>query len=227
MDASGRLYSCERDERRVSRLEKDGSVTVIASSWQGKMLNSPNDVVVRRESHVYFSDPRWTLYVADSQERKIYAYDLDVEGNASHEWVFIAGIEGTPDGLRVAKNGNLYNPPIVHVGRWHARAHPDHATDHRGGAQSENPERSRTKSRPGPQGAPNRPQVGNRLATCPTQAGGSGERPRRLTSSFIGRENSGRARGARTSAGTTHNRVNAVRLSPGMDARKTMRGLVG
>ena len=49
-----------------------------------------------------------TLYVADSQERKILVYDLDSEGNALHERVAIQGIEGSPDGLRVAANGNLY-----------------------------------------------------------------------------------------------------------------------
>ena len=151
MDAQGRLYSCERDGRRVSRLEKDGSIRVIASEWQGKRLNSPNDVIVRRDGHVYFSDPASkavlepqelgfngvyhvtpegklslingkmarpngvaltpdgrTLYVADSQERKILAYDLDGAGNASHERVFLSDIDGSPDGLRVAKNGNIY-----------------------------------------------------------------------------------------------------------------------
>lgn len=49
-----------------------------------------------------------TLYVADSQDKKILVYDLDAEGNASHERTFIAKIDGTPDGLRVAENGNLY-----------------------------------------------------------------------------------------------------------------------
>jgi gluconolactonase len=150
MDVQGRLYTCERDGHRVVRQEKDGTETVIASEYEGKRLNSPNDVVVRRDGQVYFSDPASaavleprelsfngvyhvnpqgkitliatmprpngvaltqdgrTLYVADSQEKKILAYDLDADGNASHERVFISGIDGTPDGLRVATNGNLY-----------------------------------------------------------------------------------------------------------------------
>jgi gluconolactonase len=123
---------------------------VVASQYEGKALNSPNDVVVRRDGQVYFSDPASaavleprelsfngvyhvnpqgkvtliakmprpngvaltpdgrTLYVADTQEKKILAYDLDAEGNASHERTFISEIDGSPDGLRVAANGNLY-----------------------------------------------------------------------------------------------------------------------
>ena len=57
MDSQGRLYSCEQDGHRVVRMEKDGRLTVIASEYEGKRLNSPNDVVVRRDGHVYFSDP--------------------------------------------------------------------------------------------------------------------------------------------------------------------------
>jgi gluconolactonase len=150
MDSHGRLYSCERDGRRVVRMEKDGSLTVIASKFEGKRLNDPNDIVVRRDGQVYFSDPApkdslehfelgyagvyhvtpqgkisliskmarpngvaltpdgRTLYVADTTERKIMAYDLDANGNASWERIFISGIDGGPDGLRVAANGNVY-----------------------------------------------------------------------------------------------------------------------
>jgi gluconolactonase len=151
MDVQGRLYSAERDGRQLSRLERDGKVTVLASEWEGKRLNSPNDVVVRRDGHVYFTDPASkavlepqelgfngvfhitpqgklslvskrlarpngvaltpdgrTLYVADSEARKIYAYNLDAAGNASGEREFLAVAEGSPDGLRVAANGNLY-----------------------------------------------------------------------------------------------------------------------
>jgi gluconolactonase len=49
-----------------------------------------------------------TLYVADTSERRILAYDLDAKGNATNERVFISNIDGGPDGLRVAANGNIY-----------------------------------------------------------------------------------------------------------------------
>ncbi len=151
LDRQGRLYSCERDGRRVTRRDPDGRLTVVASEWQGKRLNSPNDIAIRRDGHLYFSDPASkavlepqeigfsgvyhvnpagqlslvtskmarpngvaltpdgrTLYVADTQEKKVLAYDLDGEGNASHERVFLTDMAGSPDGLRVAENGNLY-----------------------------------------------------------------------------------------------------------------------
>jgi gluconolactonase len=151
MDAQGRLYTAERDGRRISRMEQNGKISVLASEWEGKRLNSPNDVVVRRDGHVYFTDPASkavlepqelgfngvyhvtpegkltlitrkmakpngialthdgrTLYVADSEQRKILAWDLDASGSATRERVFIAAMEGSPDGLRVAENGNLY-----------------------------------------------------------------------------------------------------------------------
>lgn len=58
-DLQGRLVSAEHDSRRVARLEADGSVTVIASSFQGRRLNRPNDVVVKSDGAIYFTDP-WT-----------------------------------------------------------------------------------------------------------------------------------------------------------------------
>ena len=150
MDTQGRLYTAERDDHRILRTNLDGSETVIANEYDGKRLNAPNDVVVRRDGQVYFSDPASAavleerelsfnglyhvnpqgkvaliakmarpngvaltqdgriLYAADSQDKTIRAYDLDKDGNASNERILIRNIEGTPDGLRVAANGNLY-----------------------------------------------------------------------------------------------------------------------
>jgi gluconolactonase len=56
-DLQGRLVSCEHDSRRVARRELDGSVTVIANSFQGRRLNRPNDVVVKSDGCIYFTDP--------------------------------------------------------------------------------------------------------------------------------------------------------------------------
>jgi hypothetical protein len=56
-DRQGRLVTCEHGGRRVTRTEYDGSVTVLMDSWQGKRLNSPNDVVVKSDGSVWFTDP--------------------------------------------------------------------------------------------------------------------------------------------------------------------------
>lgn len=62
-DPQGRLVSCEQGARRVTRTEHDGSVTVLADRYAGKRFNSPNDVVVRSDGSVWFTDP---AYGADS-----------------------------------------------------------------------------------------------------------------------------------------------------------------
>lgn len=57
LDAEGRLITCEQGNRRVTRTEHDGSVTVLADRFGGKRLNSPNDAVVHSSGAIYFSDP--------------------------------------------------------------------------------------------------------------------------------------------------------------------------
>ena len=151
LDAQGRLYICESHSRQLTRLDKRGKLEVLASKWEGKRLNAPNDVTVRKDFHVYFTDPAFgnqqdtreldffgvyhitpkgelslvakpagrpngialspngrTLYVANSDDKNVRAYDLDKNGEASNERVVISKIEGVPDGLRVAEDGNLY-----------------------------------------------------------------------------------------------------------------------
>ncbi|CAI8033400.1 Gluconolactonase [Geodia barretti] len=56
-DPQGRLVMCEGGARRVTRVEHDGSVTVIANSYHGRPLNRPNDVVVKSDGSIYFTDP--------------------------------------------------------------------------------------------------------------------------------------------------------------------------
>ena len=61
VDRQGRLISCEQGPRRVTRTEHDGSVTVLADSFGGQRLNSPNDVVVRADGSVWFTDPEYGI----------------------------------------------------------------------------------------------------------------------------------------------------------------------
>ena len=72
-DLQGRLVACEHDSRRVTRLEADGSVTVLANSFQGRQLNRPNDVVVKSDGSIYFTDP-WT------HRRPSEQWELDFSG---------------------------------------------------------------------------------------------------------------------------------------------------
>jgi gluconolactonase len=65
-DFQGRLLACEHDTRRVTRQELDGSLTVVANSFQGRQLNRPNDVVVKSDGSIYFTDP-WTSPSAPQQ----------------------------------------------------------------------------------------------------------------------------------------------------------------
>src|SRR6202049_2800399 len=147
----GRLYIWEFRQRRVTRTLKNGKTEVLVSRFEGKRLNAPNDIIVRRDGHVYFTDPafggqqdtreldfygvfhitpkgeleavaKWktrpngvtlspngrTLYVSDSDQRLIRAYDLDGKGVASNERVVVQKIAGVPDGIRTDEKGNLY-----------------------------------------------------------------------------------------------------------------------
>lgn len=68
-DRQGRLVSCEHLTRRVTRTEHDGSITVIADNWQGKRFNSPNDVVVRSDGSIWFTDPSYGILIDYEGER--------------------------------------------------------------------------------------------------------------------------------------------------------------
>ncbi|PJE28859.1 gluconolactonase [Pseudooceanicola antarcticus] len=61
LDRQGRIVACEHGTRSVTRIEHDGSVTVLASHFEGKRFNSPNDVVVRSDDTIWFSDPAYGI----------------------------------------------------------------------------------------------------------------------------------------------------------------------
>lgn len=151
VDDKGRLYTCEGHARRVTRTDKKGKVEVLADSFEGKKLNSPNDIVVTRSEHVYFTDPAFgsaadgkelpfygvfhispkgvlsaalrlqtrpnglglspdssILYVVNSDERNVRAYDVQKDGSLTNERMFVAEVEGVPDGIDVDDKGNVY-----------------------------------------------------------------------------------------------------------------------
>jgi gluconolactonase len=76
LDQQGRLIICEHGNGRVTRLEKDGALTVLADRWEGKRLNSPNDIVQKSNGDFYFTDPPYGLPKQDNDPKK----ELDFNG---------------------------------------------------------------------------------------------------------------------------------------------------
>jgi gluconolactonase len=68
LDREGRLVTCEHHARRVTRTEPDGHVTVLVDSFEGKRFNSPNDVVVRSDGTIWFTDPPYGLPAGAARE---------------------------------------------------------------------------------------------------------------------------------------------------------------
>ena len=157
-DRKGRLVACEHENRRVSVTEKDGAVTTVASHYNGKRLNSPNDVVVKTDGSIYFTDPpyglnpvfgslgsqelpffgvyRWSpqgdelrllvddsvpnglafsrdeslLYIVDTENSHIRAFNVDDDGNVANGRIFaeISGEPLAPDGMKIDSEDNIY-----------------------------------------------------------------------------------------------------------------------
>ena len=156
LDRENRLVACEHD-RRVSRTEPDGTVVPIAERYQGRRLNSPNDIVSKSDGSIYFTDPPYglprqaegkeldyngvfrlapdgalillddtfvrpnglafspdekTLYVDDTAELHIRAFDVLPDGTLANGRLFAdlrdPGKDGVPDGMKVDVQGNVF-----------------------------------------------------------------------------------------------------------------------
>ena len=81
LDREGRLIAAEHKTRRVTRTEKDGTITVLAEAFEGKKFNSPNDVIVRSDGVIFFTDPPYGLEggMANSELGFSGVYTLDPE----------------------------------------------------------------------------------------------------------------------------------------------------
>ena len=153
-DANRLFIACEHGNRRVSRTEKDGTVTTLADRHSGKRLNSPNDVVVKSDGSIYFTDPPYgvqedqreldfqgvfrlapdgtltllvddfdrpnglafspdekILYIADTNQKHVRAFNVQPDGTLKNDRVFAelkSDKPGGPDGMKVDTKGNLY-----------------------------------------------------------------------------------------------------------------------
>ena len=120
VDFAGRLVTCEHLERRVTRTEYDGSITVLADRWDGKHLNSPNDVVVKSDGSVWFTDPSYgilTDYEGDKAEPELpcQVYRIDPDGSidvVATDFLKPNGLAFSPDEsiLYVADTGATHAP---------------------------------------------------------------------------------------------------------------------
>jgi len=107
LDHDGRILACEHGPRRVSRYERDGSRTTIVDRFEGKRLNSPNDIVVASDGAIWFTDPPYGIlddnegYKADSELGGCFVFRLDrVTGELavmSDDLVHPNGLAFSPD----------------------------------------------------------------------------------------------------------------------------------
>ena len=98
-DNRGRLIACEHGMRRVTRLEPDGSITVVAGSYQGTRLNRPNDVVVKSDGSIYFTDPGAPDPALDLDYAGVYRVspDLGTLTLLVGDFMFPNGLAFSPD----------------------------------------------------------------------------------------------------------------------------------
>ncbi|MEU5685787.1 gluconolactonase [Streptomyces venezuelae] len=102
LDREGRLISCEQGNRRVTRTEPDGRITVLAERYEGKRLNSPNDAVVRSDGSVWFSDPDFGItsdYEGHRAEPEIDGLNVYRIDPSTGEVRLVADGFGAPNGL--------------------------------------------------------------------------------------------------------------------------------
>lgn len=112
VDRQGRLVSCEQGGRRVTRTEHNGSITILADRYQGKRFNSPNDVVVKSDGAIWFTDPSYGIdtyfegHKAESEIGGDHVYRIDPDNG---ECKIVADDFRRPNGLAFsADESTLY-----------------------------------------------------------------------------------------------------------------------
>jgi len=131
VDLHGRLVTCEHLSRRVTRTEHNGSITVLADQFQGKRLNSPNDVIVKSDGSIWFSDPSYGIMMDYEGERAAseigacHVYRIDPDSLAL---ACVASDYVQPNGLAFSPDEQfLY---VSDTGGTHQKNGPAHIRKH-------------------------------------------------------------------------------------------------
>lgn len=125
VDRQGRLISCEHGNRRVTRTEHDGSITVIADNLDGKRLNSPNDVVVKSDDTIWFTDPPYGI-LSDYEGNKgaseiggCHVYCVDPATGSirvvADDFKAPNGLAFSPDESRLFVTDTMASPRVLRV----------------------------------------------------------------------------------------------------------------
>src|SRR6266446_8970628 len=123
-DRQGRLITCEHEGRRVTRTEYDGSTTVILDRFDGKPLNSPNDVVVKSDDSIWFTDPPFGIlgnYEGEQATPELPTNVYRVDGKTGAATVVAGDINGpnglcfSPDETRLYIVESRARPRLIHV----------------------------------------------------------------------------------------------------------------
>ncbi len=127
VDHQGRLVSCEHLTRRVTRTEHDGSITVLSDNYNGQRLNSPNDVVVKSDGSIWFTDPSYGILFdyegkrAESEIGRCNVYRVDPVGGKT---TLVADDFEKPNGLAFSPDESILY--IADTGVTHLAVGPKH-----------------------------------------------------------------------------------------------------
>ena len=108
-DREGRLITCEHRTRRVTRTEHDGAITVLMDSFEGRRLNSPNDVVVKSDGSIWFTDPPFGIlghYQGEKAAQELPANIYRIDGQTGRASIVADDVNG-PNGLAFSPDESI------------------------------------------------------------------------------------------------------------------------